>query len=213
MNIAITNVSKLTLNKDTKGLVHRNYIDEDENLIDGVMTNEAPLKSLIRRLAVRGEKLDRIIFIESNTVREKINIPEYGEYTHADFLRLRINENLKGAQVLYDNEKDSIRIEDEPDESAVSKTIFTVYERMTELYKESQQNENNKNLNVYIEANGGVRYVLTMLLSIMRTLENSLDNFHIKEIISMVLNKTPVKIFNTKAVYDCKRQALFYIVR
>lgn len=201
MNVAVTNVSRIAFDRVKHNLMPRDYVDQELNQFHGVMTNEAPLKSLIKRLKGCGEELGRIIYIESDDVRTTKSIPDYGMLSDADFLRLLINNSAEGPYPLYDSQKDSIRIADEPDESAVSETVFAVYRRMLELYEESQQS-GDKELNVYIEANGGIRYVLTMLLSIMRTLENSLEHFHIKEITSMVLNQNPVKISDTKAIYD-----------
>ena len=203
MNILITNVSKVRL-MDGKPKIE-NYIDENGNEFEGCMTNEAPIKSIIRRLQKNGESLDRIIYIESDTVRKKDE--NISGMSHADFLRRLIYgycENSGYRQAEYSEESDSIRISDEPNAEEVSESVFKVYNRIVGL---SQQNDE---INIYIESNGGVRYVLSMLLSITETLESRLDNVHIKEISSMVFNTRTSKgqeekvtrIRNTKSIFD-----------
>ncbi len=201
MNIAITNVSNIS-KRDGK-IELKNYVDQEGNRFKGIMTNEAPLKSLLKRLSDRGDKLDRILYIESDLAREPIEISDNEEYCPAEYLRHSISNSDGSSLLQFDCVKDCIHIDDNPDQSAVSETVFAVYRRLVELYDEAQLNDENKELNVFIESNGGVRYVLTMLLSITKVLENSLENFHIIEITSMVVySKKPVSIANTKAIYD-----------
>lgn len=203
MNILITNVSKVRLIEGRPKI--DNYIDERENDFEGCMTNEAPIKSIIKRLQLDNQNLDRILYIESDTVRRRDE--NIKNLTHADFLRILINrycDNNGYKPAEYDEVLDSIRISDEPNAEEVSESVFKVYNRIVQL---SQQNDE---VNIYIEANGGVRYVLSMLLSITKSLESRLDNVHIKEISSMVFNAKSSKeqdkritcIRNTKSIFD-----------
>ena len=198
MNVVISNISSLS-----KILQKREYVDEDGNKFDGNMTNEPPIKSFIKRQYKKGYRVDRILYIESDLARKVVDVQEYGMLSPSDFLRYKINEYLINENYPrpdFNKEKDIIHIADEPDRANVSETVFAVMKRTQELYQECQKK--GQALNVFIESNGGVRYVLTMLLSIMKTMESSLKDFHIKEITSMVLNQNPVKIINTKDIYE-----------
>ena len=61
MNIMITNVSTIYLPKISSSQYELN--DEPDLKTDGVITNEAPIKLLMQKLARKNEKLDQIIFI------------------------------------------------------------------------------------------------------------------------------------------------------
>lgn len=196
-NIVITNVSPIRFTDGTDGSeIERKYVDAFGEIYTASMTNEAPIKSIIKRLADKGQILDKVICIASDMVRKKLVHPDYKDLTHNGLLEKKIEHYT----LQYNFHKpifEPIDISDEPDEKEVSKTIFDV----TEILSKDRA-ESGRNVNIYIEANGGVRYVLTMLLSITKTLESYYDNIHIEEITSMVLNREPVQIMNTKSVYD-----------
>ncbi|WP_031556115.1 TM1812 family CRISPR-associated protein [Oribacterium sp. FC2011] len=195
VNILITNVSKVSEKRRVKI-----YKDEESKLYNGEMTNEAPIKSIANRLGQKGEKLNAILFIESEEVRTgKISIGAT-TYSHIGYLKEKIEEFL--GEYVKDTEFIDIEIKDEPSKDDVSTTVFEIYNKLLEMA------EDNRNINIFIESNGGVRYVLTMLLSLTKTLENYYENVHIKEITSMVYDQNqnndqnPTKIVNTKDVYD-----------
>ena len=198
LNLLITSVSPYRENNT------RDYLDEidegpeEERKYSGEMTNEAPITSLIHRLNKKQERLDEIIYIESDKIRQPI---KDGDST-ADYLRRRINyytQKTEGLLCVNYCKDDSVEIPDEPDEKAVSTAVFKVYNRILALA------EGKKEVNIYIESNGGVRYVLTMLLSVTKALEKRNMNIHIAEITGMVSGdnqKDPIKIINKKKIYD-----------
>lgn len=197
MNILITNVSTVKLHQGNVSEVE--YKDGQDNTFQGRMTNEAPIKSIIKRLHSINERLDKIIYIESKKVREENISVDDKVMTHADFLRYFIDEycNKNGYnRVPFVKDFDTVEISDSPNAKEVSESVFNVYKRVVELSKENDE------VNVYIEANGGVRYVLSMLLSITKTIETQYDNVHIKEICSMVFSEKPILIRNTKPIFD-----------
>ena len=205
LNLLITSVSLYTeKNKGPNEYV--DTIDENKPLYQGYMTNEAPITSLIHRLKIAGKRLDRIIYIESGKVSKKKieNLKVNGnEVTSAEYLRKRINNHTQKEEelccVAYDKDKDSIIIKDEPSDKEVSEAVFGVYNRILELAGDKND------VNIYIESNGGIRYVLTMLLSVTKALEKRNKNIHIKEISSMVYSESktkPTEIVNTKKIYD-----------
>lgn len=186
-NILITNVSTVAL-RDGK-TQKRIYQDEDGNIFSGVMTNEAPIKSILHRLGQQGKCLDKIIFIESDRVRK--SAIKSGD-SHVELLQKRIHNFIGNIHIDYEH----VGIKDEPTKNDVSETVFEIYNKLISWASEK------RSINIFIESNGGVRYVLTMLLSLTKTLENYYSNIHISEITSMVLNQNPVMIKNTKDVFD-----------
>ncbi len=187
-NILITNVSFLSIDKNTNMPTEREYKDEEGHSFKGEMTNEAPIKSLSARLG----QIDAIIFIESTTVSTKKYSVNDKEYTSIDYLKKKIAEiNERGIVEFID-----VNITDEPQKTDVAKTVFEIYDKLVEFARSGDE------INIYIESNGGIRYVLTMLLSLAKTLEKIYDNVHILEITSMVLNQNPVNIKNTKDIFD-----------
>ena len=74
MNIMITNVSTIYLPKISSSQYELN--DEPDLKTDGVITNEAPIKLLMQKLARKNEKLDQIIFIVSNKAAREIKMPD-----------------------------------------------------------------------------------------------------------------------------------------
>ena len=197
LNLLITsvspyrNITRVYLDEIDEGL-------EEERKYSGKMTNEAPITSLIHRLNKKHERLDEIIYIESDKIRQPI---KDGDST-ADYLRRRINyytQKTEGLLCVNYCKDDSVEIPDEPDEKAVSTAVFKVYNRILALA------EGKKEVNIYIESNGGVRYVLTMLLSVTKALEKRNMNIHIAEITGMVSGdkqEDTIKIIDTKKIYD-----------
>ena len=113
-------------------------------------------------------------------------------------------KNDENINILYANSEhifESISIENEPDEKEVAETVFHVYGKMLQYIKDETVDK----VNIYIESNGGIRYVLTMLLSITNTLESVYEKVNVVEITSMVFNENKngiITIENTKSIYD-----------
>lgn len=198
-NIIITNVSTVNVEKESQKLIERKYEDEIKYAISGVMTNEAPIKSILQRY----KNVRQLIFIASDRVTQRFQYKndedEFVEKTHLELLWERISEyiqqeNLEAGEINCHE----VKIKDEPSEDDVSEAVFNVYNYILNLIKQNP----NKAINIFIESNGGVRYVLTMLLSLTKTLENYYSNVHIAEITSMVMGKEIIEIKNTKSIYD-----------
>jgi len=191
-NVIITSVS--TVNARNGETIERDYIDEVGNNYKGIITNEAPIKAIANRL---DGKIDAIIYIASDSVNSVIDSgSEKLCMTHLEFLKKRISEYMLQNQYGSPLEIE-ISIEDEPNIESVSETVFCVYEKLVQWARED------KNINIYIESNGGIRYVFTMLLSLTKTLENFYDNIQISEVTGMVYDgKKPTIIKDTKVIYD-----------
>ena len=68
-------------------------------------------------------------------------------------------------------------------DSDVTSAITEVSSKLIELLQDKDTQ-----VNLYIEANGGIRYVLVMLIAIINALETVYDNIKLKKIFSMVLS-------------------------
>lgn len=199
VNVIITNVSNVQFSDKTQSsLVTRKYIDQKGDCFYGSMTNEAPVKSIINRV----KDVQAIIFIESDTVRDFMSKKAKSPFitiTHGDYLKKEISRFV-AERGFSKPEYITTPIGDEPDEREVSKAVFDVFRKLHNYIVDEKNKD--KDINIYIESNGGIRYVLTMLLSVTKSLENYYPNVHIKEITSMVLKQNPVPIKNTKQIFD-----------
>lgn len=214
MNIMITNVSTIFLPKISNSKY--SLSDDPELITDGVITNEAPIKLIMQKLKKENDKLDEIIFIVSKKAARKIKEPSaetlkkmdkgqpelvedvVGE-TAVSYLRKKIQD----AAVKYEcdiPEMKEVSIQDEPDDKDVVKCIMKVQDR---LVKKSEEVGDNGIVNVHIEANGGIRYVMVMLTSIMNVLESQYKNINLQNVFSTVYDSGSFvnMVRNTKSTY------------
>lgn len=211
-NVLITNISLLFHSPNNDYPI--TYVEEGTGAsTTAFMTNEAPIKLLINHLQKQGEKLDQIIFIVSKSVKKNIgeklekNFAEYflgdeyhfnSEDSHFACLAKRIYKYTK--ENSYDcpsmNEEDTVEIDDEPDDENVTEAIFEVVKKLQTIADEGNE------VHIYIESNGGVRYVMMMLNTISQILEKNNSNIFVEKIFSMVLHKKPVMVKDSKSIYD-----------
>ena len=212
MNIMITNISLTRFSNIRKSQYELDDKEGSELQTDGFVTSEAPIKLLIKKLRKSQGKLDKIIFIESDKVREKIDIPaekekmsgdqkqfvnymsDEKEVTLVSYLKKRINDTAKGCG-LANPEIIEVNITDEPDDKDLVQCIMDV---QNELIKQSD----NREINVYIDANGGIRYVMVMLTSIMNVLESQYNNIKLQSVYSTIFDDSKTKkVRDTKSTY------------
>ena len=210
VNVLITNISYPKYDQFHYWKNTQYFDEKDENklnCIQGKITNEPPMKNLMEKLRNKGELLHYIIAIESDTVQHD-RIAESDQTAHDYFFEC-INNSAKKSEVEIPAYI-SIEIPNEPKKEHVFETVSKVREELIKLYniKEREEGNNFEGLFVYVESNGGIRYVIPMLLSITRTLESSLPKFYISEITSMVEVENSNEdykqytITNTKLIYD-----------
>ena len=212
MNIMITNISLTRFSNIRKSQYELDDKEGSELQTDGFVTSEAPIKLLIKKLRKSQGKLDKIIFIESDKVREKIDIPaekekmlgdqkEFVDYmsdekevTLVSYLKKRINDTAERCG-LANPEIIEVNITDEPDDKDLVQCIMDV---QNELIKQSD----NREINVYIDANGGIRYVMVMLTSIMNVLESQYNNIKLQSVYSTIFDDSKTKkVRDTKSTY------------
>mgnify|MGYP001321537522 FL=1 len=212
MNIMITNISLTRFSNIRKSQYELDDKEGSELQTDGFVTSEAPIKLLIKKLRKSQGKLDKIIFIESDKVREKIDIPaekekmsgdqkEFVDYmsdekevTLVSYLKKRLNDTAERCG-LANPEIIEVNITDEPDDKDLVQCIMDV---QNELIKQSD----NRKINVYIDANGGIRYVMVMLTSIMNVLESQYNNIKLQSVYSTIFDDSKTKkVRDTKSTY------------
>ena len=194
-NIIITNVSYVPSNNR---LDKRSYFDDkvEDNVYEGFITNEAPVKSFIKR---NNGNVHTIFFIASEKARkDSITDESGGKVSSLCFLKRKINEycdkNYRKPNFCV------VQISDEPDAKEVAETVQVIYNSILEL----SQCENVSEINLFVESNGGVRYLIPMVLSITKSLEKYDDRIHIRETSSMVSgnDNNKIRIFNSKSIFD-----------
>ncbi|MFR6047819.1 MAG: TM1812 family CRISPR-associated protein [Lachnospira eligens] len=199
-NIMITNVSLVNTNNliDTNEYIF-DELDEDNKKIKGNMTNEAPIEGLQKLLEKNEKQLDKIIMIVSESVRNrtinensrnKTENPD-GNLTSLEFLCRKIEK--------YENTNmEKVEIKDEPEEKDTVETINKVKNMIEKVSEDNPQ----MHINIYIESNGGVRYVMFMLYNIISIMSKNNHNIILNGIYSMVNIKKPIRIKNTQNIYE-----------
>lgn len=196
VNIMITLVSKYS-GKTNPDL----YVDEACQEYQGIMTNEAPIESVMNHLNEAGSKLDTLILIESTSVKNEKHAG-FGEYdckTSDQILMERLEAWCASTKIDMPISY-VVDLADEPDASDAAKTVLCVYDKIKEYVSNPDQK-----VKIYAESNGGIRYVVMMLLSMLMSLESMHENLHIETVLSMVYGVTPTRIVNQKSIYGTAR--------
>lgn len=220
VNIMITNVS--VINRYLKN----EYTDESGQYADitGYITNEAPVKYLMQKLNATDEKLDKLILIASDDVNQKVEIKlqkdegnkKEVEQFEADYGNGKMTsvEILKDKIIKFSDEKnipcpefEVVKLSDGGNGGTFSEISDTAVVNAVDEVNQKLIEESHKccNLNVYIESNGGVRYVIVMLLSVMNILQKVYANIKLQGVYSMIYNKKTddqkIPILDTSMTY------------
>ena len=202
------------------------YTDESGQYADitGYITNEAPVKYLMQKLNATDEKLDKLILIASDDVNQKVEIKlqkdegnkKEVEQFEADYG----NGKMTSVEILEDKiakfsieknipcpEFEVVELSDGVNGDGFSEISDTAVVNAVDKVNCKLIDESRKcrNLNVYIESNGGVRYVIVMLLSVMNILEKVYANIKLQGVYSMIYNKKTedkkIPILDTSMTY------------
>ena len=220
INIMITNVSVINRYSENKYTdVSGEYSD-----ITGYITNEPPVKYLMEKLNANQEKLDKLILIASDDVNRKVTIKlqrdggnkEEVEKFEADYGNGKMTsvEILKDKIIKFSDEKnipcpefEVVKLSDGGNGDTFSEISDTAVVNAVDEVNQKLIEESHKccNLNVYIESNGGVRYVIVMLLSVMNILQKVYANIKLQGVYSMIYNKKTddqkIPILDTSMTY------------
>lgn len=161
---------------------------------EGVMTNEAPAKAVIYRLynENRNNRLDKIVMICSDAVRKqirlaekendlnklsRINIEDCQQDSHIEFYKRLINNYAESIDSSYSTSSiqyDEIGISNFTEDDEVSRSVINAGNKVTDTDEE---------VNLFIDFNGGQRYVAFMILAIANLMK--IRNVNIKQIMTM----------------------------
>lgn len=143
-------------------------IDGEAVYFEGSMTNEAPAKSVIKKLSRLGERLDRIVMICSGTVERAapFSLDDGAEYTHTQLFCHFTDSYAERTDSRYVDEPIEyvrIPIADFTNDYQVSEAVASAASEIT--------GEGDR-VNLYIDFNGGQRYVAFMILAIANLMKN-----------------------------------------
>lgn len=145
--------------------------------IEGVMTNEAPTKAVIGLLEEKGDsnRLDKVVMICSDAVKKTITLKEGEndlknlkqvdirkcmEDSHIEFYKKLINSYAEEINSSYINNPikyETVGIADFTEDDEVSKSVIEAASKVSEVGEQ---------VNLFIDFNGGQRYVAFMILAI-----------------------------------------------
>lgn len=187
-----------------------------DNLLTGFLTNEAPAKSVISRLYHNnGQRLDRIVVICSEATKnpmiavEKQNSVEpelvkrirelngtLTEMTHFQYYKAAVNDYAETVDLQYKSESIEfceISVPDDTKAKDISEAAVIAANQITDMGDE---------VNLYIDYNGGQRYMAFMILSIANLMK--IRHVDIKQVLTMNWNgsDSPTPIDNNKSVFD-----------
>lgn len=183
------------------------YYDNNQNNIEikGILTNEAGIKYIMHKLKEENDTLDAIFCISSPSAKKKIIYDNntVADITHIDFFKKRLSlyceeENIETPLYLL---KDNLEIDDNPTSESLINLSARVANEIIELKKKNAD----KQINLYIESNGGIRDFMLIVVAIIQSINKEIAsikevigvNFNISEPKYPICNKT-----NAYRVYD-----------
>lgn len=237
MNVLFACLSML----NTGNMKIRDYSDENGNIVQGIMTNEAPARATIDLLNQKGQKLDRIVVICSQSVREKkldmeaknrsgetlrellgkmiekdeeaagqrnqdapmhwelFGGGEHIQPTTYEIYQELINCHARSVDPSYSSDiYRQVKIDDDPKDDSISETVI---EAATEITNADEP------IHLYIDYNGGQRYIALMMLAIANLMKNRSVN--IEQIMTMNSNSLgdpnaiiPIQNKNMESIFD-----------
>ena len=209
-NVLISNISTVNFRNLEKEYTYGSY-----RYKGGEMTNIPPIQLLRESLKDQGQLLDYLILMESDQVRggkvfnaanpaSRESFVKAGEAcgigteadTHHAWLEARLHRDQDADPERFGKmpELKIVNVSDSPSDAEVVASVDNVRRFIESLASEGQ-------LNIYIEANGGVRYVLFMLVNIISTIQKNNSNIELTSIVNMVVSQNPVPVQDVKPVY------------
>lgn len=176
------------------------YVDEQgEHSVTGYMTNEAPVKSVIERLNRTGTRLDEIVVICSEEVQRKVNakylwmeekkLPSgktLVQVTHLEYYKEIVNDFAEQLNQGYRDKPIQyyeIPIPDDTESDDIATAVVSAANKVM---------ADRKDVNLYIDFNGGQRYIAFMILSIANLMK--IRNVNICDIMTMNYNMQKEKV-------------------
>lgn len=164
-------------------------LDGRKRILYGVMTNEPAIKYIMELLKADNDELDEIHYMASETVRNKMSYngkkeaeSSFLNQTHSKFFQERIKKYCKKNNIKNPEYKE-YGINDNPNSIELINLSSEIAHNIIKLKKEKAKN---KKFNLYIEANGGMRDFVLIVVAVLRTLEN--ENIILQKVIGVNFN-------------------------
>jgi len=194
-----------------KSLNRKNYYrydfrDETDRSLDGYMTNEAPVKRIVKQLYADNKKrLDRIVMICSNEVEEnieKLKENNEGKFELSEEIKKEYGNRIfsisprtyfEGVIKKFAQDTDqcyreqeiefrSVGISSFVDQAAVARAAVESADEVVKGYRNIDQGID-LDINLYIDFNGGPRHIAVLILGIANLMK--LRNVNVREITFM----------------------------
>lgn len=198
-NIVITNLSTVAQAAIAQyfrleGDINEKLLNMNENLygydnieVRGVMTNEAGIKYIIQKLRNENDSLDSILFIKSDTTAKLMSFKENNDIKHADITHI---EFFKKRLEIYTHElglktpsylvEDGMHIDDDPSPEALINLSANIANKIIKLKEDIG---NDKQINLYIESNGGIRDFMLVVVAIIQSISKNFAT--VKEVVGV----------------------------
>lgn len=178
-----------------RNLKYKNYYTYEfrgktDRSVEGYMTNEAPVKRIVKKLhADQGKRLDRIVMICSKEVRNPMGEKELSDELREEYgeklFRMSPEKYFEESIKKFAKEIDScyqksditfcsVEIDSFVDQAAVAKAVVESADEVMEGYE---------NIDLYIDFNGGPRHVAVLILGLANLMK--LRNVNVREITFM----------------------------
>lgn len=206
-NLILTCLSKIPgpVIKDvvSNSIKEINYSDE-EGLIKftGIMTNEASVKYLMQKLKKKYDHLDAIYYIASEIVSQEATFINKEEkfslkQSHAKFFEERIYQ--------YCEEEESEPIDFKGLENPISNNpdaneLINLSAKIANDIIELKDEHKDKEFHLFIDANGGFRDFVTVVVAILRTLKD--EDIEIDQIIGTNLSGSEGSVIDKTAAFQ-----------
>lgn len=152
------------------------YFENDKEVAQGIMTNEAATKYIFKLLKKRNRTVDAIYCVVTKKVSE---VSELGK-TDEEFFKERIGlfcneEGINIPEFLHPDAP----ISDEPS----GRDLVNLSVEIAEKIREIKETNNINKINLYIDANGGFRDFVSIVTAVLRTMDG--DKIHIEKVIGV----------------------------
>ena len=182
------NMAKYTIDDNLSNLTENTYFYKNEDFmknIQGILTNEAGIRFVMQSLKDKDDYLDAIYYVASQSVRKKM---KDCDISHVEFFerRMRLYCQQENIKVIPDFlPPNGEIIEDDPNSNSLIDLSAKIANTIIQL-KDGKAKD--KELNLYIESNGGFRDFMLIVVAIIQSLNSDIAN--IKSVIGVNFNPT-----------------------
>lgn len=184
------NMGECSINDNLSSLKENNYIYKEENSekeqeVKGILTNEAGIRFVMQCLKAENDCLDAVYYVASSSAQK--NMSYYNDrkerievnITHTQFFKERMNLYCEYNKIDLP-EFLEMEIEDDPG----AKSLIDLSAKIANTIIDLKENKaKDKDLNLYIESNGGFRDFMLIVVAIVQSISKDIAN--VKSIIGV----------------------------